>query len=201
MSKLLFSVVRNDELADFLIVRDSRFYNFNNYGYYSGYEVLARIKKDASPNSDSFRRMGGMSIITKGMNTGDKEPLNTILTESGLYPRFKELPDGCCSSMLDINLATNLFLILDFEQRKDFLNSMKVAFTSKQAKSMFLSWYIVDHALFRIDGDSNKLYELERKSEISRNIMESAFNIKDILQCPLFEVKDLCVKINELYGD
>ena len=201
MSKLIFYVVRDDELADFLIVRDSKFYNFNNYGYYSNYEVLARIKKDASSNSDSFKRIGIMSIITNGMKTGDKEPLHTILRESSLYPRFTELPGGCCSSMTDINLATNLFLLLDFEQRKDFLNSMKVAFSCKQAKSRFLSWYIVDHTLFRTDGDSNKLYELERKSEMSRKIMECAYNIRTILQCPLFEVKDLCEKITELYGD
>ena len=39
MSKLIFSVDVNNEAADFLIKRDSELYHFNNYCYYSDYEV------------------------------------------------------------------------------------------------------------------------------------------------------------------
>ena len=201
MSKLIFSVDVNNEAADFLIKRDSELYHFNNYCYYSDYEVWGRIKKqDTYPKTDLFKRIGRMSVVTNGMKEHDKEPLRTALKESGGdYTSFTELPDGCCSRMKETDLATNLFLLLDYEQRIDFINSMKVVFSISQAKQRYLSWYKVDHALFRTDGNANRLNELEDKCELSRRIMECPINFGDIFQYP-FDINELCEKCMELYG-
>ncbi|MCR4675595.1 MAG: hypothetical protein K5675_11320 [Lachnospiraceae bacterium] len=106
----------NSDKEDFILEEA----DWNDYGLYTLYSVRAS-KKILRSNTDCF--IGEIRIWKDGQGFGKNHLCNSIVEEHNI---LEKLPSNFMSFVLDKGLVDNLFLILDKEQRRDFVESLHV---------------------------------------------------------------------------
>ena len=122
MDKLTFTCDYNSRgKTDFYITYDPKCWNWNDYGYFIRYLIYATPK--ITPNK-KLVLLGKIRILDKNQLT-KPHWLEDRLKGNGKYDLFYELPETFSSCLLK-DTAIKLWMLLDNEQREEFVEAMHV---------------------------------------------------------------------------
>lgn len=165
--------------ADFYITYDRDNWNWNDFGYHVRYLIYATPK--ITPNKKEVL-IGEIGILGSDQKIAEHGLLENTLRESGNYSLFHELPEFFSSRIYD-RTATMLWMLLNPEQRKEFIGAMHLIL---EADGPY--WETIcskASGLFR-EGHSHVINQL---LDTTKNIMLSPTDFKMTKECyqQLFE--------------
>ncbi len=149
--------------ADFYITYKRELWNWNDLGYYISYLIYATPK--ITPNKKEVL-LGDIGIYNPHQEWAKHDCLENSLRESGNYSLFHELPESFASRIFEKE-ATMLWMLLDSEQRKEFIIAMHLILDKD---SLYQNNIIATkNPLFRdgIDEASEKYLDLVKELMLS----------------------------------